>query len=597
MNNKDFDILKLLLEMPYVSSDIISDLSGCSIAAVNRAVRRLTEGGFLDDSMQATAKGRELVNSSVPKNAVILAAGTGSRMVPINTLYTKGMLEVNGETLVERIILQLKSSGIKEIYVVAGYMKEEYERLEAQYGVQLIVNRDFRKRGSLYSLSLAKKHISNTYIVPCDVWCRENPFSRHEMYSWYMVNELVDDDSLVRVDRKKELQSVPAEKAGNGMVGLAYVSAEDAEKLVAKLSDEALDAAPTKARWETALFSDEPLIRTARVVRSVDFVEIDTYEQLRELDEQSGQLRSYAIAIIMKELGVKELDITDIAVLKNGMTNRSFLFSCKGERYIMRIPKEGTNRMINRRQEALVYSLINGRNICDELAYINPDNGYKITKFIDHARTCDPNNIDEVHHCIEKLRWFHEQRLQVEQEFDIYRQIDFLQSLWQHEKSVYEDYRTTKNNIHCLKSFVDSQKKELCLSHCDVMPDNFIIFNDEYGNEKIRIIDWEYAAMHDPHSDLAMFCVNGLYSREQIDELIDFYFRGSCDLPTRTKMYCYIAACGLMWSNWCEYKYDLGVEMGEYAAAQYRYAVDYYRIAADNINMIEKGDNNVQGNE
>lgn len=591
MNNKDCDILKLLLEMPYVSSDIISDLSGCSVAAVKRAVRRLTEGGFLDENMQATSKGREMVKSAVTKNAVILAAGTGSRMVPINTLYTKGMLEVNGETLIERMIRQLKSSGIEEIYVVAGYMKEEYERFEKEYGIKLIVNREFRKRGSLYSLSLAKEHISNTYIVPCDVWCRENPFSRHEMYSWYMVNELVDDDSLVRVDRQKELRAVPKEKAGNGMVGISYVSAVDAEKLRLKLTDSALASTLVKARWETALFSDEMLITSARVVRSVDFVEIDTYEQLRELDEHSGQLRSYAIAIIMKALGVKELDITDIAVLKNGMTNRSFLFTCKGERYIMRIPKEGTNRMINRRQEALVYSLVNGRNICDEVAYINPDNGYKITKFIDNARTCDPHNIDEVHHCIEKLRWFHEMRLQVEQEFDIYRQIDFLQSLWQHEKSLHEDYRTTKNNIHCLKCFVDSQKKEMCLSHCDAMPDNFILFNDEFGNEKIRLIDWEYAAMHDPHSDLAMFCVNCLYDRQQIDELIDFYFRGSCDISTRTKIYCYIAACGLMWSNWCEYKFDLGAEMGEYAEAQYRYAVDYYRIAMENINKIENSHN------
>ena len=52
---------------------------------------------------------------------------------------------------------------------------------------------------------------------------------------------------------------------------------------------------------------------------------------------------------------------------------------------------------------------------------------------------------------------------------------------------------------------------------------------------------------------------------------------------TRIKIYCYIAACGLLWSNWCEYKRNLGVEFGEYSLRQYRYAKDYYRIVQEEL--------------
>ena len=83
-----------------------------------------------------------------------------------------------------------------------------------------------------------------------------------------------------------------------------------------------------------------------------------TYEQLREIDSDSNQLKTDAIQVICKALNAKSDEVTNITVLKKGMTNRSFLFTCKGKKYIMRIPGEGTDQLINRRQEAEVYHTI-----------------------------------------------------------------------------------------------------------------------------------------------------------------------------------------------------------------------------------------------
>ena len=118
--------------------------------------------------------------------------------------------------------------------------------------------------------------------------------------------------------------------------------------------------------------------------------------------------------------------------------------------------------------------------------------------------------------------------------------------------------------------------------YIDAVPDNFL-FVEKDGKEEIRLIDWEYAGMQDPHVDVAMFCIYSLYNKRQVDRLIAAYFTEGCSDETRIKIYCYIAACGLLWSNWCEYKRNLGVEFGEYSLRQYRYAKDYYRIVQEEL--------------
>ena len=99
--------------------------------------------------------------------------------------------------------------------------------------------------------------------------------------------------------------------------------------------------------WEDAAFAKDRMFLNARVVSHAKTTEINTYEQLRELDSESRNLENDAIGVAAKELGVKLQDIKNITVLKKGMTNRSFLFSCGNDKYIMRIPGEGTQQLID----------------------------------------------------------------------------------------------------------------------------------------------------------------------------------------------------------------------------------------------------------
>lgn len=94
--------------------------------------------------------------------------------------------------------------------------------------------------------------------------------------------------------------------------------------------------------------------------------------------------------------------------------------------------------------------------------------------------------------------------------------------------------------------------------------------------------------MQDPHVDIAMFGIYSLYDREHMEQLIDAYFPEGCSKRIRTKIYCYIAVGGLLWSNWCEYKEKLGNSFMEYATHQYQYAKEYSYIALLKLQEMER---------
>lgn len=295
-----------------------------------------------------------------------------------------------------------------------------------------------------------------------------------------------------------------------------------------------------------------------------------------------------AFAVICEIFPVNADDITDITVLKKGMTNRSFTFRCNGKRYILRISGAGTDKLIDRYQEKKAYETIRNMNICDPVIYINPEKGYKITEFLENSRVCDPMNHLDVKRSMECLKKFHDKKLVVGHEFDLFEQIEKYEVLWGNSESIYEDYEKTKSEVYSLKAFIDGHITEKVLTHIDAVPDNFLFVKDQHGKEEIRLIDWEYAGMQDPHVDIAMFGIYSLYDREHMDQLIDAYFTEGCSRENRIKIYCYIAAGGLLWSNWCEYKEKLGVSFGEYATRQYQYAKEYSHIAQLELRKMEK---------
>ena len=107
LTKQEADILYTLYQEPFINQRILSETSGHSLGMVNRSLKELITHGYLNESAQLTNKARDLFKARAPQNAIILAAGFGMRMVPINLSTPKALLEVNGEPLIERTIKQL----------------------------------------------------------------------------------------------------------------------------------------------------------------------------------------------------------------------------------------------------------------------------------------------------------------------------------------------------------------------------------------------------------------------------------------------------------------------------------------------------------
>lgn len=586
MNLYESVLLENLAKVQYINQRILSENTGYSLGVINRSLHSLLKNGYLNESFELTAIAKAEINEKSPRNAIILAAGLGMRMAPVNYSSPKALVEAKGERLIDRLINQLHDAGIVDITAVVGFMKDSFEYL-IDKGVDIVFNPDYANRNNLHSLAIVSNRIRNTYIVPSDIWLEYNPFSNVELHSWYMVSDKTDANSSVRVNRKNELVCISDMEKGNAMIGVSYLIEPEAGVVRENLNKFDCDERYSSDFWEKTLYFKDRMFLLANVVKSSSVVEINTYEQLREFDSESSHLKSDAINIIKDVFDCDEKDIVDINVLKKGMTNRSFVFSIKGSKYIMRIPGEGTDKLIKRKEEAEVYKTIAKSGLCDDPIYFNSLNGYKITKYLDDVRVCNKDSINDLQRCMSILRKFHNMKLHVEHSFDLYEKIDFYESLWGEDLSIFLDYNETKENVLSLRSFVDSIKKDYCLTHIDAVPDNFLFYRSNMGKEEIQLTDWEYSGMQDPHVDIAMFAIYSIFDKDRCDQLIDIYFENKCDDITRAKIYVYIATCGLLWSNWCEYKRKFGVEFGEYSYRQYRYAKDFYKYATQLISNIQ----------
>ncbi len=236
--------------------------------------------------MQETDNKRHMV-----KRAVIMAAGAGKRLRPVTLKTPKPLLKVNGTRIIDTVINGLHKNGIYEIYVVTGYLKDQFHVLEKEYkGLKLIENPWHGTCNNISSLYVARDYIEDAFIIDGDQVIY-NPgilspgFERSGYNSVWTCKKT--DEWLQSVENGivTSCSRTGGEK-GWQLYGISRWTAEDGRKLKAHLELEFEQNQNRQVYWDDVAmfyhFGDYQL--GIRPMQAGDVIEIDSLNELAALD-------------------------------------------------------------------------------------------------------------------------------------------------------------------------------------------------------------------------------------------------------------------------------------------------------------------------
>lgn len=143
-------------------------------------------------------------------NAIILAAGKGTRLLPLTQTTPKPLLVINGEKIIERQIRFLHEAGIDSVVVVAGYLFSEFLYLKEKFAnVQVVMNDLYESSNNFYSLFLVRNSLKNTWIIEGDIYLLKNIFIQHSLSVHYTsLKSVVEYEWFFEYDHKYRVQTI-----------------------------------------------------------------------------------------------------------------------------------------------------------------------------------------------------------------------------------------------------------------------------------------------------------------------------------------------------------------------------------------------------
>lgn len=614
--NKQVILLREISENSMITQRGLAQAAGLSLGSVNTLIKKSLAEGLIEGAASAkpgyilTDGGYAFLKPYRVDGAVILAAGFGSRFVPISFEKPKGLVEVFGEPMIERQVRQLIEAGIYDITIVVGYMKESFDYLTDRYGCRLIYNPDYETKNNISSVYAARDYIEgrNVYILSSDHWMRENIFHAYEGGAWYASRHFdgVSSEWTLVTDRKGRItDTYPGAKNADCMYGPAYFSREFSSGFMPVLKLEYAMPGTGDYYWEHVLMEmlngsaakrinafygrvpEIALCSGAEIYinrQPPDCVyEFESLEELRDFDpvymENSG---SEAMKLVSSVFHVPEAGIRRIRRLKAGMTNNSWLFSVGDRSYICRIPGQGTELLINRHEEKAALSAVKDLGLTEKLIYFDENTGYKISEYYEGSRCADPLSAEDMSCCMRKLRFLHGSGARVQHRFDIGAKLKYYEELCGGTGRIpFGDYPEISIQKERLLAWLNGLKRPETLCHVDSVADNFIFLKGadrEDGSRDeslIRLIDWEYAGMSDPLIDIGMCAIYSYMEEDGASMLMSAYLGREPTEEERLAVYAYMALGGLLWALWGVYKESLGVNFTDYTIKMYRYFKKY----------------------
>ncbi len=223
------------------------------------------------------------------KRAIILAAGFGTRLVPVTLKTPKPLVSVNGETIVESLIKSLRKHNIEDITIVVGYKKEQFDYLIDKYNVKLIENPEYNTANNISSLYVARHLIDRCYICEADLLINNfDVIQEYEYETCYLGFYCKSTDDWCAKLKNGKIKSL---KIGGEdcyqTCGISYWSFEQSMLLKNSLEKLYTSRGGKENIWDNAAFGQfsKGIKVGIRPIEKQDVIEIDTFEELCRLDK------------------------------------------------------------------------------------------------------------------------------------------------------------------------------------------------------------------------------------------------------------------------------------------------------------------------
>ena len=290
LTRKQFDILSILAEEKgTLSQRQLGEKSGHSLGTVNRVMQELTELQYVTEG-EITGDGISALEPYRAKRAVFIAAGFGSRLVPITFNTPKPLVRVHGQRIIDGLIDACLDAGINEIYIVRGYLAEQFDQLLYKYPmIRFLENPVYNEANNISSAMVARYMLSNAYVFEADLLI-SNPkiITKYHYTSDFLAikKDRTDDWCFIVKDGV-----IVEEKVGGldcwQMVGISYWNEEDGHKLSDDIKMTYEQPGGKERYWEQVplVFCKKHYKVEVRECQENDIIEIDTFRELKAIDK------------------------------------------------------------------------------------------------------------------------------------------------------------------------------------------------------------------------------------------------------------------------------------------------------------------------
>ena len=499
-----------------------------------------------------------------------------------------------GECLLDRTLSILRDIKIDKVIIIVGYRAELFQKYSNENDVVIVENKDYEFTASMGSLALAKNLINDDFLlIESDTFFErtllESLSAIDSGNCLTMTEESGSGDECYVETRSNFVTKITKDKHRvcnfeGEMIGVSRICLSTYLKLV----DAWEQCSNPYLNYEYLLMDvtdvlDRPVLKLRNLIWGdvdckEDFKRLknDIFPKLRRKEDpfDHDNLLMHLATIFPGE------DVSKAEIIKiGGMSNKNFRINLEGKSYVLRVPGNGSEGMVERANEE--FNAMEGckLGINPDIRYFNSETGIKLADFIENAETLNAATIQR-HDNMKKIaviyQKLHGSHIRLRNEFNLFKEIEKYDVLMEKAGAVmYEGWEDVRQQVMRLESHLNEIGVDLKPCHNDALYENFI----KAADGTIYLIDWEYSGMNDPMADFAALFIEADFSKENEDYILGKYFNGEIPENTFEKILCYEILWDYLWAQWTVIKEAKGDDFGPYGK-------DRFERAKSNLNKI-----------